>query len=97
MPTTIYIMVSMKTYLTTMFSTEGAKPSEVVKRLHMIGFKPISGNYDFVYEWDMDAHVEEMFNFADKVQETLKGMKVTFKLETVNYGQHQPDEEQDIL
>lgn len=83
----------MKTYLRMMFSTEGAKPSEVVDLLSNIGFKPTTGNYDFVYEWDNDTSVNEVVFFADKVQEVLKGMKVTFRLETELFddGSCEPD------
>ncbi len=82
MPRYISILIPMKTYMTMMFSTEGAKPSEVADRLSNIGFKPTTGNYDFVYEWDSHATVNEAVYFADKVHELLKGMDVTFRLET---------------
>jgi len=72
----------MRTYLTVMFSTEGSLPSEVVDRLQMIGFRPCTGNYDFVYEWDKNAEVEDTIFFADKVHEVLKEMGVYFRLET---------------
>lgn len=72
----------MRTYLTMMFSTEGSLPSEVVDRLQMIGFKPCTGNYDFVYNWDKNASVEDSIFFADKVHEVLKNMGVLFRLET---------------
>ena len=72
----------MRTYLTVMFSTEGSHPSEVVDRLQMIGFKPCTGNYDFVYEWDNNATLEDTIYFADKVHEVLKGMGVLFSTET---------------
>ncbi len=76
----------MKTYLTIMFSTEGYKPSEVVDRLQMIGFKPCTGNYDFVYEWGKNASVDDSIYFADKVHEVLKNMGVLFHLETDDAG-----------
>jgi len=76
----------MKTYLTVMFSTEGGLPSDVVDRLQMIGFKPCTGNYDFVYEWGRNATIEDTIYFADKVHEVLKGMVVLFKMETDNEG-----------
>jgi hypothetical protein len=72
----------MRTYLTVMFSSEGSLPSEIVDRLQMIGFKPCTGNYDFVYEWGKNASVEDTIYFADKVHEVLSGMNVLFKLET---------------
>ena len=72
----------MKTYLTVMFNTEGSLPSEIVDRLQMIGFKPCTGNYDFVYEWCKNASVGDTIYFADKVHEVLKDMGVLFRLET---------------
>ena len=72
----------MRTYLSVMFSTEGGRPSKIVERLQMIGFKPTTGNYDFVYEWDKSATVDDTIYFADKVHETLRGQNVRFKLET---------------
>jgi hypothetical protein len=72
----------MISYLTVMFNSEGEKPSMVVDRLHALGFKPTTGNYDFVYEWSKKASIKEAIWFADKIQETLKGLNVIFKLET---------------
>ena len=72
----------MKTYLTVMFSTEGSRPSDVVDRLQMIGFRPYAGNYDFVYEWDKNATLEDTIYFADKIHEVLKDMGVLFSTET---------------
>lgn len=72
----------MRTYLTMMFNTEGGRPSDIVERLQMIGFKPTTGNYDFVYEWDKNATIEDTIYFADKIHGTLKGLGVMFKLET---------------
>ena len=72
----------MRTYLTVMFSTEGSLPSEIVDRLQMIGFKACTGNYDFVYEWDNNATLEDTIYFADKVHEVLKDMGVLFSTET---------------
>ena len=73
----------MKSYLTVTFHSEGLKPSEVVERLHMLGFKPTHGPYDFEYEWGKNASVKEAIWFADRIHETLKGCNVLFHLETV--------------
>ena len=72
----------MITYMTVMLNSEGAKPSEVVSRLHAIGFSPTKGNYDFEYEWDKNATIKDAIWFADKIHATLKGMKVQFMVET---------------
>jgi len=73
----------MKTYLTVTFTSEGAKPSEVTDRLSMLGFKACTGTYDFVYEWDKKATLDDAIWFGDRVHEALRGMNVLFKLETV--------------
>jgi hypothetical protein len=65
-----------------MFNSDGAKPSEVVDRLHALGFRPTKGNFDFAYEWDKNATIDDTIWFADQIYATLKGMKVVFKLET---------------
>ena len=78
------IGMSMKTYLKIMFNSEGASPSEVMERLQSLGFRPITGAYDMVYEWDNGATVKDAIWFADKVHETLKGFKVLFELETIS-------------
>lgn len=78
----------MITYLKITFSSEGAKPKEVVDRLSTLGFKPTHGNYDFMYEWDKKAGVKDAVWFADKVHATLEGMNVLFQIEThgINSG-----------
>ena len=73
----------MKSYLVIWFNSEGGKPSEVNQRLMSLGFKPIQGTHDFVYEWGTHVDIEEILRFGDKVQMTLKGLNVMFKIETV--------------
>lgn len=74
----------MKTYLLLWYSSEGAMPSEVNRSLMSLGFKPIQGAYDYVYDWGDNVELDEIFHFSDKVLMTLKGMGVMFKTETVN-------------
>ncbi|MFQ6106068.1 MAG: hypothetical protein ACE5QF_00560 [Thermoplasmata archaeon] len=73
----------MITYLTVTFNSDGARPSDVVQRLQALGFVPTTGNYDFMYEWDKNAGVEEAIDLADQIHHTLKGMKVLYKVETI--------------
>jgi len=73
----------MMTYLVVWFSTEGGKPSDITERLLSMGFRPQEGEYDYVYEWGEKADINEILGIGDKIQNTLKGMGVTFKLETV--------------
>jgi len=72
----------MKTYLTIWFCSEGGSPLEVVQRLRSLGFEPLKGYHDHVYDWKRKAELMEILELANKVHETLKGLKVIYKLET---------------
>lgn len=72
----------MKTYLVVWFSSNGSKPSVVTEILLGMGFRPIEGAYDYEYQWNHDAKIEEILMFGDKIQLELKTSDVMFKLET---------------
>ena len=75
----------MKTYLIVWFNSDGSqRPSDITERLLSIGFRPVEGHYDYVYEWDTNADVREILKIGDQVQNTLKGAGALFKLETVS-------------
>jgi hypothetical protein len=84
MPTGESVLVTMQTYIRLTFYSEGAKPSEVIDRLCMLGFKPTRGHQDLVYEWDRNATVQDAIWFADKVHTVLEGLQVHFELETLD-------------
>ncbi|PPA78831.1 MAG: hypothetical protein C5S46_00710 [Candidatus Methanomarinus sp.] len=73
----------MITYLIIWFNSEGARPSEVNQRLMSLGFKPIQGAYDYIYEWAENTNVDDILRFGDRTHMTLKGFNVMFKIETV--------------
>jgi hypothetical protein len=73
----------MKTYLTIWFNSEGAEPAIVMKRLRGMGFKPITGQYDHEYDWRRTVTLDEVLTLGNSVHETLKGLKVLYKLETI--------------
>ena len=73
----------MKTYLMVWFNSEGAEPKKVVERLERIGFKPMRGPYDHVYEWTKDVDLEKILQLGDIVHNALMGLKVLYKLETI--------------
>jgi hypothetical protein len=73
----------MKTYIRLTFNSDGAKPSTVIDRLCMMGFKPCRGHQDLVYEWDRSANVQEAIWFADKIHMALEGLNVHYELETL--------------
>ena len=72
----------MKTYLIVWFNSDGDKPTQVTERLLSMGFRPVGGHYDYVYEWQENAPLQEIIKIGDTIQNTLKGMDVTFRLET---------------
>ncbi len=73
----------MKTYLTVWFNSEGAPPSIVIEKLMGLGFKPIKGAYDFVYEHKGDIVLDDIVEIGNAIHMTLSGFKVLYKLETV--------------
>ena len=73
----------MKTYLSIWFNSEGANPVTVAEKLQAMGFKPIKGRYDHVYNWGRTINLEEILQIGTAVHETLKGFNVLYKLETL--------------
>jgi hypothetical protein len=73
----------MKTYLTIWFNSEGSPPMKVVERILALGFKPIKGHYDHVYDWRREPTLEEILQLLNGLHETLKGMRVIYKVETI--------------
>lgn len=79
------------------FYSEGASPSQVVRKLLELGFQPVKGAYDFVY-----THAEEnmpeshlgtaILEISDALHKTLSGFRVLYTLDT-----HLTDKEADIL
>jgi hypothetical protein len=76
-------MIAMKTYLIVWFNSNGAKPSDVTERLLSMGFRPIEGQHDYVYDWGTTPDVNDVLKIGDQVQNVLKGSGVLFKLETI--------------
>jgi hypothetical protein len=71
----------MKTYLKLQFSSEGELPSETIKRLEKLGWKPIRGDYDFVMEGGLGEGLGESFrDMIDKLHRTLEGTGVRYSL-----------------
>lgn len=67
----------MRTYLTLFVSSEGSKASTIVDKLGAVGFRPILGLHDFVYEWEVRAlTAEAVVELVDRVQGILKGDSV---------------------
>jgi hypothetical protein len=75
--------LDLKTYLMIWFNSEGAEPKIVVETLQELGFKPMRGPYDHVYEWMNEADLDKILQLGNTVHQALKGLKVLYKLETV--------------
>ncbi len=85
------------THVQVWFYSEGASPSEVVRKLLELGFQPVKGAYDFVYthsDEDMsDADLgSAILEISDALHKTLSGFRVLYTLDT-----HVADDETDIL
>ena len=66
----------MKTYLTLWFSSEGSGPVEIVERLRSLGFEPLRGYHDHVYDWKRNVDIGDILQLTDKIHHTLKGLNV---------------------
>ena len=73
----------MKTFLLLHLDSEGAPYSEVADLVEDMGFRPQPSGYDFVYDWGRAATVRETLEFADRIQATLVGKRVYFRIESV--------------
>lgn len=81
------MLMMSRTYITLMFSSEGATPSTIIKKLEGIGFsriESVSGMKNIVYEWDRKATLKDTLELADRVHKAMKGLNVTYTLNTVN-------------
>lgn len=72
----------MRTYLLLQLDSEGAPYSEVADVVDDLGLRPHRAGYDFVYDWRRPASIREVLEFADRLQESLRGKRVYFRLET---------------
>lgn len=72
----------MRTFLLLQLDSEGAAFSDVAETLEDMGFRPTDSGYDFVYDWTRSATVRESLDFADRIQEALKGKRVYFRVES---------------
>lgn len=74
----------MKSFLVIFVDSDGARPTMIRDRVQNLGFISYQGYYDFVYDWGRGATAIDALNLADQVHETLAGLKVYFKLETID-------------
>jgi GH15 family glucan-1,4-alpha-glucosidase len=70
------------TFLLLQLDSEGAAYSEVAELLEDLGFRPETEGYDFRYDWGRPATIAETLGLADRIQETLRGKRVGFRIES---------------
>ena len=71
-----------RTFLLLQLDSEGAPYSKIAEILESVGFEPQTEGYGFVYEWGRDAAVHEALELADRIQEALRGSRVSFRIES---------------
>jgi len=83
------VRMSFVTRVAIWFNSEGASPSEVIKKLLELGFTPVRGAYDFVYEhheesagMDEKALSNAIIEIANAIHDTLVGFNVLYSLTT---------------
>ena len=69
------------------FYSEGASPAQIMSKLIDLGFKPVRGAYDFVYEHNDDNLTEAdlgsaIIEISNALHKTLAGFKVLYNLDT---------------
>ena len=73
----------MKTYLKVLFASDGGKPSAIGAALRNLGFEPVHGPHDFVYNWPQAAAVADTLHFGDRIHAELQGLGCLFEMETI--------------
>lgn len=74
----------MRTYVRTIFHSEGASPSAVLKVMHELGFEESMGMHDFVYRWKDKASFDEVIELVSRMHEHLKGLNVQYEITTIS-------------
>lgn len=72
----------MRTFLLLQLDSEGAPYSEIADLVEDLGLRPHRDGYDFVYDWKRPTTVREVLEFADRLQEALRGKRVFFRIES---------------
>ncbi|MCF2135956.1 MAG: hypothetical protein K9W43_01840 [Candidatus Thorarchaeota archaeon] len=80
-------MMKYITRVSIWFYSEGASPAKVIQKLLELGFTPVRGAYDFVYEHQQSDMTEKdlggaIIEIANALHIALKGFKVWFNLDT---------------
>jgi hypothetical protein len=74
----------MRTYVRTIFHSEGASPATVLKVMHDLGFEESMGMHDFVYRWKDKASFDEIIQLVSQMHERLKGLNLNYEITTIS-------------
>ena len=92
-------MTRYVTRITVWFNSEGASPPQVVSKLTELGFKPVRGAYDFIYEHENEMSDSDLgvaiLETSNALHKTLSGFKVMYNLDTHPIGDYVPLEDID--
>ncbi len=90
----VNMMTRYVTRVTVWFNSEGASPSEVVKKLTELGFEPVRGEYDFIYEHEdeiTDTNIgTAILEISRALHKALSGLSVLYNLDTHPIGDYVP-------
>jgi hypothetical protein len=80
-------MAEYVTRVSVWFNSEGASPSTVINKMLELGFIPIRGAYDFVYEHKRDDMSESDLSesireIGDALHKALAGFQIFYTLDT---------------
>ncbi|MHA1959980.1 MAG: hypothetical protein ACW99U_07095 [Candidatus Thorarchaeota archaeon] len=70
------------------FSSEGASPADVIRRLLDMGFTPVRGAYDFIYHHESAEGMSDsdlssaILEISDALHAALSGFKVFYTMST---------------
>jgi hypothetical protein len=84
-------MTAYITYMEVNLSSGGVTPKELTETLKRLGWKPIYGRYDYVYEWGTkwgtkDHNIHEYFDHLNETHKSLRNCKVNYSLKTYEQG-----------
>ena len=79
------MVMDLKTCLKVMFPAHRkGNITEIIERLGALGFKPVTGDYDFEYTWTKHPEIEDIAALGNSIQKALKNTGIMFKLETIS-------------
>ncbi|HTT34890.1 MAG TPA: hypothetical protein VMH78_03345 [Thermoplasmata archaeon] len=73
----------MRTYVRTIFHSEGADPLTLLEVMRGLGFEQSMGLHDFVYSWKERAGLDDVLKLVSEMHRRMKGLDVHYEVTTV--------------